>query len=219
MNNKDKEKTKERIWFLTIDQDAECYKLAESIAYGLNNCTFAMIYHDADDEKQKKHCHLVLYFDTHRVDTTVKQLFAGATLEDFHDLKKAPSYLLHDSKQRQELCKRVYHFDDIITDDPYALKYWFGVKKNPPFSQKRIPEYIVTKQLTNLAEFYIEFGTQVNDSVDLIKAILEKYFEYPTYPSTNENLQTFNKVKKLQDDMEAFFRDYKDQERKNMAYR
>lgn len=219
MNDKEKEKTKDRIWFLTIDQEAECYKSVESIAYSLNNCTFDMIYHDADGEKQKKHCHLVLCFRTPRVDTTVKQLFAGATLEDFHDLNKVPSYLLHDSKQRQEQGERVYHFGDIITNDPYALKYCFGIKKDPRFYPNRIPEYIVTKQLIRLAEFYMEFGAQVNDSVDLIKAILEKYFEYPTYPSTNENLQTFNKVKELQDDMESFARDYKDQERRNMAYK
>ena len=85
---------KTRNWFITINQNAECFSKTLEILKGIPNLNYACILHDKDNEEQP-HYHVCLMFDNARTFKTIQKKFSGAHIEVMESKFLSFRYLTH----------------------------------------------------------------------------------------------------------------------------
>lgn len=117
---------KYRDWFITINQEAECYKEALEILQNLENTKqWAFIIHDKDIQEngtqKATHKHIMLETENPLSFNAMQKRFKGAHIEIPKYKKSAYQYLLHNSPNSKE--KYQYDFKEIITKNETLLKF------------------------------------------------------------------------------------------------
>lgn len=118
------QKIRTRNWFLTINQNAECFNSVRELVESYNKCEYALILHDKDNEEQP-HYHLCIMFDNARIFEHLQKKFVGAHIEQMESKYKCFRYLLHlDDKEKyqyelSEVLQRGNCVEYYITHDEY----------------------------------------------------------------------------------------------------
>lgn len=116
--------TKTRNWFLTINQEAECFNEVIAITKNYEKCQYSLILHDKDNEEQP-HYHLCILFDNARTFDQLQKKYRGAHIEIMESKYSAFRYLLHlddtDKYQyeKSELIERGNNVEYYSTHDEY----------------------------------------------------------------------------------------------------
>lgn len=119
---------KNRDYFITINESAECYNDAFTIVKETNFAFYAGIYHDKDTkilddgtiETKAKHLHIMLELQNPVSFESIRKRFAGAHIEVPKYKRSAYQYLLHSSPNSGE--KYQYALEEIITNSMPSLK-------------------------------------------------------------------------------------------------
>lgn len=176
-----------RNWFLCIQKGATCYKHLDMLLDRLDvdTCSWAYIKHDAETygingseiEGKKEHYHVLLVFDNARTFTSITKKFQGAHVEVSHVIADCANYLLHNTEASRKAGKKIYSFDQIVTNNKDALKSWLGARglRYEVFNENKILEYILVKDCTTLTDFYMHFGASIQRFIPLINGLLAEY--------------------------------------------
>lgn len=140
---------KYRDFFITINQDAECYKDALEITKELNIVLYAYIVHDKDvlyDEggevigPKATHKHIVIEVKNPISFSSMQKRFKGAHIEVPKYKKSAYQYLIHNLPSARE--KYQYSLTDIISNDVSAVKLIIETETNELFYETKFLIYI-----------------------------------------------------------------------------
>lgn len=104
----EKIKTKTRNWFLTVNQNAECFGSCLELLASYDKCEYSAILHDKDNEEQP-HYHICIMFDNARTFEQIQKKFVGAHIEVMESKYSCFRYLLHldDTNKHQYDIKEV----------------------------------------------------------------------------------------------------------------
>ncbi len=170
-----------RNWFLCVQQGAKCFYDVPIICERLNNCSFAYIKHDKEtmtngELVKEEHYHIILNFENARSFQSVTKHFAGAHVEESHNLADCAAYLLHNTPSAIAAGKKQYLFSEIITNNETAVRAWIGDKgvKYDVFNENKIVEYIFVNHCWSIFEFYSKFGAQIQKYIPLIDRLLKE---------------------------------------------
>ena len=93
---------KVRNWFLTINQEAECFNEVKTILANYEKAEFSAILHDKDNTEQP-HWHVCILFKNARTFETMQNTFKGAHIEVMESKYNCFRYLLHlDDKDKYQ---------------------------------------------------------------------------------------------------------------------
>lgn len=181
-----------RNYFLTIFENAECYTKLQDILFNLSNCTYAYIEHNKDiDENgvpKLRHYHVVLNYKNDRTFQTVQNKFKGAHIEKVLILSKSIQYLTH----KNDKDKHQYNYENIITNDFENIKALYLDKDYPILN-----EQVITEDISNAYEqglelsivyFYLKYGNrQTQQYRQMIIDLLRAQNEVLSYCKSNNN--------------------------------
>jgi hypothetical protein len=85
---------KARNWFLTINENAECFSKVKELCSNIEKCQYSLILHDKDNEEQP-HFHVCILYENARTFEQVQKKFYGAHIELMESKYKSFRYLLH----------------------------------------------------------------------------------------------------------------------------
>lgn len=103
--------TKTRNWFITINQNAECFPFVLDLIKSIEKLQYSVIYHDKENEEQP-HYHAFLCFENARTFQTIQNKFQGAHIEIVSSKYLTSRYLLHlDNPEKYQ-----YSLNDLITN-------------------------------------------------------------------------------------------------------
>ena len=83
-----------RNWFITINQNAECFAEFKETITCINKLTFAYILHDKDIQTEP-HYHCVLKYEDAKTFGMIQKHFKGAHIEPAESMYKCCRYLIH----------------------------------------------------------------------------------------------------------------------------
>lgn len=115
---------KVRNWFLTINQEAECFNEVKTILANYEKAEFSAILHDKDNAEQP-HWHVCILFKNARTFETMQNTFKGAHIEVMESKYNCFRYLLHlDDKDKfqydiKEVFERGNNTEYYIEHDEY----------------------------------------------------------------------------------------------------
>lgn len=155
---------KYRDFFITINEDAECYENALEIVKELNFKVYALIVHDKDTivnedgttEPKRVHKHIMLELRNPVSFNAMTKRFAGAHLDIPKYKKSAYQYLIHNSP-RSKGTKYQYELTDIISNDMNLVKYTIETEQSEVFVQNKFLHYIAEGVRTSY-QFVKRFG-------------------------------------------------------------
>ena len=172
-----------RNWFLTINDDAECFKNFINIIKD-NIDTFkhyAYILHDKDNEEQP-HYHACLEFKNARTFTQVKSKFEGAHINDIEFKNMSYQYLIH----KNDFEKFQYKVLEVACDDRDYLTLMINNDEYEKLDTKNLLEKI-NSGVSTYSELITIFGIrQVNIYHNLINKLLGEKIESIVEHKNNE---------------------------------
>lgn len=157
------ENIRARNYFLTINENAECFNNLEDYIKSIN-CKYAYIVHTDTDNL---HYHLVLLFQNPRYLSNIKKIFSGAHIENIRDINLTCRYLLH----LDEDDKKVYSISNVKTNFNFCDYIDFGFEY---FNPNNIIEDIENGCVT-LAHFYKKYGCVIRKYITLIEKLIQCY--------------------------------------------
>lgn len=193
-------------WFLTINKKASCFSNLQEIIDGLSinkpNIEYSYIMHNADEEDNNLHYHLVLYFKGSVTRfTTLEKMFSGAHIEMTNQqrYKRTIQYLVHKNNPEKEQ----YSINDIISNiDRVSLNdiinssgYDFEL-----FQEEKIFDYMAEfmKQDARLTmqQFILRFGlAAITKYYFVIKDQIREYNElYQAVKLRNRQIDDLHKA-------------------------
>ena len=172
-----------RNWFLTINQEADCYGKLRSIMID-NASTFkhyAYIKHDKDNEEQP-HFHLCLEYKNARTFTQVKAMFEGSHVEEMEYKNMSYQYLIHKNDPQ----KYQYEIDNVITLEKDYLMLMLNNNEYDKLDTTTLIEAI-NSGIHTYTELILKFGlNQVNMYHNLINKLFNEQFEKQLEFKNNE---------------------------------
>ncbi len=155
---------KYRDFFITINQDAECYDKALDIVKELNFKLYALIVHDKDvivnedgtTTPKATHKHLMFELKNPVSFAKMQERFKGAHIDIPKYKKSAYQYLIHNSPNSRGV-KYQYDTNDIITNDLNAVKFIIETETSEVFRQNMFLVYIV-QGVRTAYQFVKRFG-------------------------------------------------------------
>lgn len=189
---------KYRDFFITINEDAECYERALEIVKELNYKIYALIVHDKDEifndatgeyQKKKTHKHIVMELKNPVSFNKMVERFKGAHIEVPKYKKSAYQYLIHNLESAKE--KYQYDFNEIITNAPQELKVIIESETFELFKENMFLEYIADGTRTSY-QFAKRFGLNV------YKQYWKAYYEMLQELAVDEEMK--RDLKKIQDE-------------------
>lgn len=173
---------KVRNWFLTINQEAECFNDVKTILANYEKAEFSAILHDKDNAEQP-HYHVCILFKNARTFETMQNTFKGAHIEVMESKYNCFRYLLHlDDKDKfqydiKEVFERGNNTEYYIEHDEY-LK----------LDTESLIEHIKNGEVRSFYDAVMVFGlkqcTVYRNSINQI--LEEKRFIGCTYTSEEE---------------------------------
>lgn len=173
---------KVRNWFLTINQEAECFNEVKTILANYEKAEFSAILHDKDNAEQP-HYHVCILFKNARTFETMQNTFKGAHIEVMESKYNCFRYLLHlDDKDKfqydiKEVFERGNNTEYYIEHDEY-LK----------LDTESLIEHIKNGEVRSFYDAVMVFGlkqcTVYRNSINQI--LEEKRFIGCTYTSEEE---------------------------------
>lgn len=160
---------KNRDYFITINENAECFNDVEEIIKNELNCKiYALILHNKDFfsvvdgetgettlTPKRQHYHLMVELRNPISFASIQNKFKGAHIEVPKYKKSAYQYLLHNSKNSKE--KYQYDFSEIITNAPEQVKFAIENEDFEMFKENLFLTYIAQGTLTTY-QFTKRFG-------------------------------------------------------------
>ena len=160
---------KNRDYFITANQEAECYEELDEIVHTLNYKLYAWIIHDKDkliekdsetgevlSEKPKAtHKHLVIELKNPLSFNSIQNKFKGAHIEVPKYKKSAYQYLIHNRPNAKE--KYQYSLDEIHTNSKLEVKQIIETETNELFVETLFLRYMA-EGVTNTYLFVKRFG-------------------------------------------------------------
>lgn len=159
-----------RKWFLTIHENAESFHKFDDIIRQQERCSYAYIFHNADDDVSTKHIHVCIDFVNARSWTTIFRTFKGAHIEVAEHWHRCLRYLTHmDNPEKEQ-----YSVSDVVKS--YADEEFAILTNCDEF------DYLSTENLIadikaglSLLDFVEKYGLhQVNSKHNLITKLLNE---------------------------------------------
>lgn len=182
---------KYRDFFITINQEAECYENVLDIVKELNIKLYAFIIHDKDemiDEngvktgvKKPTHKHLMMELKNPVSFNAMQNRFKGAHIDIPKYKKSAYQYLVHNSPNSRGV-KYQYDTEAIISNDLQAVKYIIETETSEVFKQNMFLVYIV-QGVRTAYQFVKRFG------LDAYKQYWRPYSEMLANLETDEEMR------------------------------
>lgn len=164
-----KKTTKTRKWFLTINQEAECFPVVKDILKNTDNLNYSMMLHDKDNEEQP-HYHLVLEYVNARTFEAVHQKFTGAHIEQVEFMYKVCRYLLH----LDDTDKYQYPIEELFTNCN-SVEYYIENDEFQKLEQESLMDNISDGTIYNLSTAIKVYGLkQVNFYRNMILTLIEE---------------------------------------------
>lgn len=187
-----------RIWALTINEEAECFKNLETQLISIcgKKDKWAYILHDKDyneetGEVKKSHYHALLEFENARGFNSIRKTFEGAHIEKALGASAYGNYLLHNGKPDK------YHYsqEEVKTNDKVWYKGLLIVNSYETYDEDRLPYYILIEGVNNYLKACLRFGAkQLPYGVALKIGEIIKGFN-SLLPEDQES--TLNQIKRL----------------------
>lgn len=146
-----------RNWFITINQNAECFSEFKERITCINKLTFAYILHDKDNQEQP-HYHCVLKYEDAKTFGMIQKHFAGAHIEPAESMYKCCRYLIHldDSDKFQ------YSSSEVV-DTQNLFGYFVQHDDHLKLDEFTLIENVENGSITNIVDAIKLFGLkQVN---------------------------------------------------------
>lgn len=173
-------------WSLVIHDGAACYndfsQTLNEICLNDPNFEYSYIFHEPDDDCEKKHLHLVLYFKGKvKRFTTIQTLFSGAHIEQTNKqrYKRCIQYLIHKNNPEKKQYKPTEIFSnietsllaEILTTDGYDYELFV-----PDKILDYVKEIFKEKQDVSCNDFIIRFGLDaIRSYYFIIKDIIKEF--------------------------------------------
>lgn len=196
---------KYRDFFITINQEAECYEQALEIVKELNFKMYGLIIHDKDfvmDEEtgemtkpKKTHKHIMMELKNPVSFKAMQERFKGAHIEIPKYKKSAYQYLIHNLPTAKE--KYQYDFNEIITNSPIELKATIESETFELFKENMFLQYIADGVRTSY-QFAKRFG--LNAYKQYWKAFRDMLEQLDVDEEMQSDLKTLTEARQVNDD-------------------
>lgn len=164
--NKYKE-VRTRNWFITINQNSECFTEFKEKVTCINKLTFAYILHDKDIHTEP-HYHCVLKYEDAKTFGMIQKHFNGAHIEPAESMYKCCRYLIHldDSDKYQ------YPASEVV-DTQNLFGYYVNHDDHLKLDENTLLENVENGTITNIIDAIKLFGLkQVNLYRNTINEVL-----------------------------------------------
>lgn len=160
-------KTRARIWALTINENAECYKAIKEClgtiigagdkwAYIVHNKDVEINVETGEETPKKEHIHLLLTFKNARSFSSIQKTFEGAHIETAIGESAYANYLLHNGKPMK------YHYDaDSVQSNnrPWYLSL-LTARAKETFIEDKLPYYVLVDGMDSYLKLCMRFGAK-----------------------------------------------------------
>lgn len=173
---------KVRNWFLTINQEAECFNEVKTILANYEKAEFSAILHDKDNTEQP-HWHVCILFKNARTFETMQNTFKGAHIEVMESKYNCFRYLLHlDDKDKHQ-----YDISEVF-ERGNNTEYYIQHDEYIKLDTESLIEHIKNGEVRSFYDAVMVFGlkqcTVYRNSINQI--LEEKRFIGCTYTSEEE---------------------------------
>lgn len=159
-----------RNWFITINQNAECFVDFKERVTGIKKLTFAYILHDKDIQIAP-HYHCVLKYEDAKTFGMVQKHFNGAHIEPADSMYKCCRYLLH----LDDADKFQYSATEVV-DTQNLFGYFVNHDDHLKLDEITLIENVENGNITNIVDAIKLFGLkQVNLYRNTINEVLNFY--------------------------------------------
>lgn len=159
--------TRTRNWFITINQNAECFADFKEKITCINKLTFAYILHDKDIQTEP-HYHCVLKYEDAKTFGMLQKHFPGAHIEPAESIYKCCRYLLH----LDDLDKFQYSASEVV-DTQNLFGYYVNHDDHLKLDEVTLLENVENGTITNIIDAIRLFGLkQVNLYRNTINEVL-----------------------------------------------
>ena len=166
---KDKE-IRTRNWFITINQNAECFADFKEKIISINKLTFAYILHDKDIQTEP-HYHCILKYEDAKTFAMIQKHFSGAHIEPAESMYKCCRYLIH----LDDPDKFQYSTTEVV-DTQNLFGYYVQHDVHLKLDELTLIENIENGTITNIVDAIKLFGLkQVNLYRNTINEVLNYY--------------------------------------------
>lgn len=196
-----------RKWFITINQEAKCFKHVNSILKDLTSREdfYGLMLHDKDGSEEdhsvvcKPHYHLAIEFKNGKTFQRLQKLFFGAHIEQPDSWVGCVQYLIH--LNETEEWKHHYKVEEVKTNNAPLLNSLMERGTIETFNPDKIDQYI-QEGCTNITLFYVRFKSQIRGYIQLIDRLTQAHKEevhrnpalrYKNYNEERALQKTFNK--------------------------
>lgn len=178
-------KTRARIWALTINENANCYKAIKEClgtiigagdkwAYIVHNKDVEINVDTGEETPKKEHIHLLLAFKNARSFSSIQKTFDGAHIETAIGESAYANYLLHNGKPNK------YHYDtDHVESNnrPWFLSL-LTARAKETFIEDKLPYYVLVDGMDSYLKLCMRFGAkQLPYSIDFKMKTIRGDFE------------------------------------------
>lgn len=173
---------KVRNWFLTINQEADCFNEVKTILANYEKAEFSAILHDKDNTEQP-HWHVCILFKNARTFETMQNTFKGAHIEVMESKYNCFRYLLHlDDKDKYQ-----YDISEVF-ERGNNTEYYIQHDEYIKLDTESLIEHIKNGEVRSFYDAVMVFGLkQCSVYRNSINQILEeKRFIGCTYTSEEE---------------------------------
>lgn len=156
-----------RNWFITINQNAECFAEFKERITCINKLTFAYILHDKDIQTDA-HYHCVLKYEDAKTFGIIQKHFKGAHIEPAESMYKCCRYLIH----LDDPDKFQYSSSDVV-DTQNLFGYYVNHDDHLKLDENTLLENIENGTISNIIDAIKLFGLkQVNIYRNTINEVL-----------------------------------------------
>ena len=180
-------KTRCRNWFVTVNQNSECFSRVVDILekeIDTKKCNWACCLHDKDDDT-KPHYHIVLSFDDAKSFSRIQKLFAGSHIEICRQLGQSYGYLTHDTSSARKDKKHIYEIDDVITNNRDFFDLQVRQISYEMYDPSQIIKYVFVDGTDNIALAMVRFGSQMYRNLNAWREAITVYKSFPTKEKYN----------------------------------
>lgn len=149
------EEKRKRDWFITINQNAECFSNLENCLNKIvgKGDKYAYILHDKDDNT-KPHYHVVLLFKNARGWNSVLKTFDGGHIEEIRGLSASCNYLMHNGKPE----KFHYPFEEVKSNSIDWFKNQLTEYAKETFIEDKLLFYVFVEKCDTYLKLCLRFG-------------------------------------------------------------
>ena len=159
-----------RNWFITINQNAECFADFKEKITSINKLTFAYILHDKDIQTEP-HYHCVLKYEDCKTFGMIQKHFKGAHIEPAESMYKCCRYLIH----LDDPDKFQYSTTEVV-DTQNLFGYYVYHDDHLKLDDITLIENVENGNITNIVDAIKLFGLkQVNLYRNTINEVLNHY--------------------------------------------